>query len=131
MHPLPTTFLSGWVVNLLYGQEYAQAGGVLALHIWTGVFVGLGAASGKWFLTENFTKIMFHRTALGAVCNVFLNIIFIAKFSIYGAACATLISQILAAYLYDISRKETLVSFVMKSRSFIFLPRWIYAKISL
>ncbi|MFT7824752.1 MAG: flippase, partial [Sulfurimonas sp.] len=31
---LPMTFLSDWVVNLLYGVQYNQSGTVLALHIW-------------------------------------------------------------------------------------------------
>ncbi len=38
---LPMTFLSDWVINLLYGGQYNQAGNVLMIHIWTGIFVFL------------------------------------------------------------------------------------------
>ncbi|MFA5986237.1 MAG: flippase [Parcubacteria group bacterium] len=36
---IPMTFLSGWIINFLYGAEYAQAAGVLTIYIWAGVFV--------------------------------------------------------------------------------------------
>jgi O-antigen/teichoic acid export membrane protein len=37
---LPMTFLSDWVIHLLYGEQYSQAGSVLMIHIWAGVFGG-------------------------------------------------------------------------------------------
>ena len=94
---IPITFLSDWVVELLYGGQYNEAGGVLMIHIWAGVFVFLGVASSKWFVTENLQKYSFHRTLVGAVINVVLNFILIPKYSIYGAAFATLISQAIAS----------------------------------
>ena len=36
---LPMTFLSDWIINLLYGEQYSQAGSVLMIHIWAGIFV--------------------------------------------------------------------------------------------
>jgi O-antigen/teichoic acid export membrane protein len=91
--------------------------------------VGLGVASGKWFLTENFTRIMFYRTGIGAVCNVILNLILIDKFNIYGAAGASLIAQMIAAYFFDMFGKRTFKSFILKTNAFISLPRYLYAKI--
>ena len=41
------TFLSSWLVELLYGAQYHEAGKVLLIHVWAGVFVFLGVASGK------------------------------------------------------------------------------------
>jgi len=38
---LPLTFLSDWVVELLFGKAYNQAGSVLTIHIWAGFFVML------------------------------------------------------------------------------------------
>ena len=38
---IPVTFMSDWLINLLYGAQYSQAGGVLTIHIWAGVFVFL------------------------------------------------------------------------------------------
>jgi O-antigen/teichoic acid export membrane protein len=64
---IPTTFLSDWVIGLLYGDKFYGAGSVLMIHIWAGVFVFLGVASGKWFLSENLQVLSFYRTLLGGI----------------------------------------------------------------
>jgi len=115
---LPTTFLAPWVIRVLYGDAFLPAAGVLSIHIWAGVFVGLGVASGRWFLCENMQKEAFYRTFLGAICNVVLNIIMIPKYGINGAAVSTLISQSIAAYFYDVLNHKTRGVFWMKTRSF-------------
>ena len=115
---LPTTFLAPWVIRILYGEAFLPAAGVLSIHIWAGVFVGLGVSSGRWLLCENMQKEAFYRTFLGAICNVVLNIIMIPKYGISGAALSTLISQSIAAYFYDVLNHKTRGVFWMKTRSF-------------
>lgn len=115
---LPITFLATWVIRVLYGDAFLSAAGVLSIHIWAGVFLGLGVASGRWFLCENMQKEAFYRTFLGGICNVVLNIIMIPKYGIKGAAIATLISQSIAAYFYDALSHKTKDVFLMKTRSF-------------
>lgn len=53
---LPMTFLSNWIVEILYGGQYDEAGSVLMIHIWTGVFVFLGVAFSGYLTAENKTK---------------------------------------------------------------------------
>ena len=118
---LPMTFLSNWVVNLLYGSQYNQAGGVLMIHIWAGVFVFLGVASSNWFISENLQRYSFYRTFSGAVLNLILNFILIPKFGINGAATATLISQMTAAYLFDLFTATTRKMFFMKTKSLLLI----------
>ncbi len=115
------TFSSEWIVNLLYGEEYKEAGKILTIHIWAGVFVFLGTASSKWFIVENLQKHSFYRSLMGAIVNVILNFILIPKYSIYGAAIATIISQAIASYLYNMTNKKTLVTFKLQTNA-IFLP---------
>ena len=115
---LPTTFLSGWLIGLLFGKEYSQAGGVLAIHIWAGVFVFIGVASGKWLLSENMQIFSFFRTGLGAFSNVILNLALIPVWGIYGAAVATLLSQMIASYIGYAFTKKTLTNFRMQTKSF-------------
>lgn len=98
---LPMTFLADSVVNLLYGQHYREAGGVLAIHIWGAVFVFLGVASGVFFTVENYTRKSFYRTVLGAVSNVVLNFALIPRYGINGAAVATVLSQFAANFVFD------------------------------
>ena len=118
---LPMTFLSDWVIHLLYGNQYNQAGSVLMIHIWTGVFIFLGVASGKWFMAENLQMLAFLRTFYGMIINIILNIILIPKYGIQGAATATLISQIMAAYFSDLFNKKTKEMFFMKTKSLMLL----------
>jgi O-antigen/teichoic acid export membrane protein len=115
---LPMTFLAGPIVFLLYGPAYAEAGTVLAIHIWTSVFVFLGVASSQWFVAENRQILSFQRTLLGAVINIFLNYIFIPQYGVAGAAYATVLAQASVGLLYDIFQKETRPMFRMKIKSF-------------
>lgn len=114
---LPMTFLSDWVVGLLYGEQYSQAGSVLMIHIWAGIFVFLGVASGKWFITENLQLLAFWRTFFGMMINILLNIMLIPKYGIYGAAVATLMGQFFAAYIFDIFQSKTRKIFFMKTKA--------------
>ena len=114
---LPMTFLSTSVVTLLFGEAFAGSGPVLAIHIWAGVFVFLGVASGKWFLAENRQVLSFQRTALGASVNVVLNFLLIPDFGPIGAAVSTVISQAMAAWLFDAMQPVTRGMFLMKIKS--------------
>ncbi len=114
---LPMTLLSDWIVQLLYGGQYNQAGSVLAIHIWAGVFVFLGVAFSGYLTTENLTKKSFYRTLLGAVLNVVLNLILMPKYGIKGAAFATLLGQFTANYAYDFFDRDLYHQLKMKTKS--------------
>ena len=114
---LPVTFFATPLVTMLFGAEYSEAGGVLAIHVWATVFVFLGVAGGNWFLAENQQLISLQRTALGAVVNVLLNILLIPMMGVMGAAWATLISYAVAAMLSDATQHATRDMFMMKIRS--------------
>lgn len=115
---LPVTFLATSMMTLLYGEAYAESGAVLAIHVWTSVFVFLGVASGNWFLIENLQKLVLIRAILGAVINIFLNLLFIPIFSTIGAAIATLISVVFVNLIIDIASAKTRILFYMKLKSF-------------
>ena len=86
------TFMSDWVIELLYGAKYAESSGVLIIYIWAGIEVFFGVANSKWILTENLQKYRLLIDGFGAVLNVGLNLLLIPLYGIYGAAFATLIS---------------------------------------
>lgn len=106
---IPVTFLGSQFVTLIYGEKYVEAGPVLAIHIWTGLFVCLGLTRSAWTLTEGLMKFNFATTAVGAVVNVVLNLFLINRYGGIGAAIATLIAQVFASYganaLYSPTRK--------------------------
>src|SRR5690606_27661923 len=56
---------SNYIIHFLYGDQYADAALILAIHIWTAVFVFLGVGSTNFFIIENLQIKTFTRTALG------------------------------------------------------------------
>ncbi|MGF1590468.1 MAG: flippase [Pleurocapsa sp.] len=93
------TFLSGVLVDALLGEGYAEAGDILALHIWAGPFVFLGVARSKWLIVENFTRFNFATTILGAIANVWLNFVLIPIYGGVGAAIATVVAYAVSSHV--------------------------------
>ena len=87
------TFCGRWGVAVLFGADYAEAGNVLQVHFWAGVFVSLGVASSQWLVAENKLRYSLLRTLTGLLVNLLLNLALIPVFGILGAAIATVISQ--------------------------------------
>ncbi len=116
-----TTFLGEWVVDLLYSDQYSQTAGVLIIQTWSGIFVFMGVASGKWFLSENLQIIAFWRVFYGMILNILLNIFLIPKYGIEGAAFATLASQSVAAYFSDFFNKKTRPMFFTKTKALLLI----------
>lgn len=114
---IPITFTSDWIVTLLFGNAYTEAGSVLIVHVWCSLFVFLGAVSGKWIVVENLQLLSFQRAFAGVIVNIGLNLILIPRFGVVGAAVATLISQASAALFFDLVNKQTRRMFAMKIRS--------------
>lgn len=117
---IPMSFLSGPVMALLFGDAYAGAGSILTIHIWSGVFVFLGLASSQWLLLEGRQKVILQRTLLGAVVNVFANLLFIPAYGAVGAAYATVLSYFIAVFSVGL-RAETRLAYVMMVRSMFFM----------
>ncbi len=111
---LAMTLVSNWLVTFLYGEAYSEAGNVLLIQIWALVFVFLGVASGKWYLTEGFFKLAFYRTLLAVAVNIILNYMLIPIYGINGAATATVITHILNGFVFDLFSKNTRKIFFMK-----------------
>lgn len=95
---IPVTFLSPHIVTLLYGQDYVEAGAILNIHIWAGLFVSLGLARETWITTEGLMKFSAATATVGAIINIILNYILIPGYGGLGAAIATVIAQIVSAY---------------------------------
>lgn len=94
---VPMTFFSDRIVTLLYGDIYSGGGAVLAIHVWSGIFVALGVTRGKWLLAEGLQIYSFWHIGFGAVINIVGNYVLIPLYDVEGAAVATLISQCAAA----------------------------------
>lgn len=81
-------------IHIIYGKSYYEAYLpliILTLGVWFGV---LGNIHYIWMTCENKEKYSTIYSLVGCVSNIILNAILIPKYSYYGAAIATLISQI-------------------------------------
>lgn len=92
------TFASPFIYRLVYKPEFWDGAHVLTIHVWAGIFVFLGSASGQYLIAEGYTKLSMLRTGMGALVNIVLNIIWIPKYGIMGAALATLIAYFTATF---------------------------------
>ncbi|MFT6836249.1 MAG: O-antigen/teichoic acid export membrane protein [Francisellaceae bacterium] len=103
---LPISLMSEWIVLLVFGDAYHEAASVLVLHVWAGIFVGMGVVKGKWQVAENLPMHGFYGAILSLVVNLILNYLLIPQYGIKGAAFATLVSQLCAGYLINYFFKE-------------------------
>lgn len=118
---IPVIFFADWGILFLYGEQYDQTAEVLKIHIWAGVFVFLGVANQKWFISENLQSYNVICLTLGMLTNILLNIIFIPRYGVSGAAYATLISQFTASFLGPVLFKKTRFSFYLMLESLLFI----------
>ncbi len=95
---LPVTFLSGWIVHVVFGPAYGRAGDMLAVLIWAGIFVNLGVARSSFLTTMNWTKVHFMTVFFGSIINVVLNILLIPRWGGMGAVIASCAAYWFAAH---------------------------------
>lgn len=86
------TLTAPLIFRIVFEPEYYGGARVLSINIWAGIFVFLGTASSQFLIAEGYTKLSMFRTAMGALINIVLNIFWIPKYGIAGAAFATLIA---------------------------------------
>jgi O-antigen/teichoic acid export membrane protein len=118
---IPMTFVSVPLLTTLLGKEFAEAGQILAWHIWAGPFVFLGVARSNWLMAENLTRFSFLTTSLGAIVNVWLNFLLIPPYSGVGAAIATVLSYAVASHISCLLYPPMFKSGLMLTKA-LFIP---------
>ena len=111
---------SDFLINFLFGDKYAQSADVLKIHALSMAFVFIGVAFEKYLINENLTMISLKRTLTGAISNIILNIFLIPKMGVNGAALATLISQFVANFMYDLFDRRLHMQLKLKAKAFLF-----------
>jgi PST family polysaccharide transporter len=118
---IPMTVLSRPLVVFLFGSRFAEAGPILAVHIWAALFVFWGVAQAPWNITEGLQRLALYRTVAGAVINVVLNLVLIPRYAGMGAAIATVIAYGTSAWLANLLDRRTRPIFFLQTRSVLFL----------
>lgn len=82
-------------VRLVFGNQYGPSSDVLPILIWTCAIMFVNAFLGIFLVVTRQRERFFYATATGAVSNVVFNLILIPRYSMYGAAWATVFSEFL------------------------------------
>lgn len=126
---VPIALMAPWLIRLAYGAEFTAAGPILAVHIWSSIFVFLGVARGQWLVNEGLQKFYLGATLAGAVSNVLLNLWFIPRWGGLGAAWATVASQMIATWLASYFHPVARQTAAMQTRALLIpLRGWRYLR---
>lgn len=114
------------IINLLFGYAYSSADEILLILTLNSLAVFVGILSNRQLIAERLGNIIFFKSLVAVILNIFLNLKLIPVYGAYGAAIASFISQFSAVYLYDLidSRLHNQLRLKLKA---IFMP-WIMFK---
>lgn len=84
------------IIFLIYGGEYGPSVRALQILVWPAVFVYLSSPPARVLEVIGKQSRITKVTALGALINVCLNLIFIPKLSLYGASITTALTEFYA-----------------------------------
>lgn len=118
------TFLSKFIISLLYGEEYLASAQVLSIHFWIVVCTTLAVISGRYLVNQGLQRLTMYRHLVGVMLNLPLNYFMIPLYGIEGAAIASLCALFSANYIFDFFDKKTRFVFIQKTRALCFY--WIY-----
>lgn len=120
--------LSDQIFSILFDEKFEESAAILAIYIWSSLFVFIGLVSDKWILFEKSYNHQLYKTVLGLIVNVALNFLLIPKYGAKGAAYATLVSYACSGYLYFLFNKSTKRLFFMQTRAIFFPFFWLFKK---
>jgi polysaccharide transporter, PST family len=112
------SIFSNQIIELFYGKFYIEAGPVLTLHVWTGAIICMGAVGSAWTAADNLQIINIIKSFGGAIINILLNIYWIPKYGIKGAAFATVMAQFVTALIFYNRKTWEITKMELKSLLF-------------
>lgn len=101
------TIFADIVIHILYGESFAPSSGVLKVLVWSTLFENLTRIRDMWFIGENESKYVAVLSFVGTITNVIVNAMLIPIMGIYGAAIATIGTQLIVTVVLPALRKET------------------------
>lgn len=118
------TFISPFILKLLYGDGMEKSSIILSIHIWTSLFIFLGAFSSKWLYAKGWIALDIYKTVLAAIVNITLNLLIIPKYGAVGAAIVSMLSYFIANFIffYMVGKTRSLFFMQLCSLKYIFAP---------
>jgi len=102
------TLLAENIILLIFGPEFMPSAIALQILVWSTVFIYISQPFGQLVRSTNKQMIETKITAIGAILNIFLNLLIIPKFSYIGASITTVITEffVLLAYILVFFKTE-------------------------
>ena len=95
---LITTLFSKDLVGIIFGAGFIGASSVLQIYVWSNIGGVLNSFTQQILVAENLTAIISVTTFFGMAANVILNIFWIPRYGMAGAAFASLISYLVPCF---------------------------------
>lgn len=108
---------SYFMIPVLFGTEYIKSFNILCVVIFSTVFAMLGAACTNVMIIRNLTYMRLVRAAIGLSINYMLNIYLIPRHGIIGAAYASLVSQVFAAWISNAFNRRSFDCFIWQTQT--------------
>lgn len=108
-------------IPFLFGPEYIPALDILGVSMLAAVFSVVGFACTNYLVAVSLGHLRPIRLALGLMLNIGLNLVLIPRFGLWGAATATLISQVFASWIGNALSVRTFECLRMQSWSIVTL----------
>jgi Membrane protein involved in the export of O-antigen and teichoic acid len=103
---LPVSLLAPFIVQTLYGEQYAASARVLSVYVWAQFGSNFGIARNAYFALEGQLRYGLYLTVVGSIFNIVLNSLLIPIYGAFGATVATLITYFYVIILVNFLIKE-------------------------
>jgi polysaccharide transporter, PST family len=113
-----------WLMRSVFGNAYAESGDILAVLVWSNVFVYMSIASEFWFVGHAKQRYLLPKTMLAAACFLVLALILIPRYGATGAAVSTILTYFVSDFLSNLLFRDTRPLFYSQLRALLLLdPR--------
>lgn len=93
---IPLSVGAPLIIHRLYGNTYAEAAPIMAVFVWSLLFIFMGVARGQHLINERMTTLPLFFSILTLAVNLGFNMVLIPRNGLIGAALATVLSQFCA-----------------------------------
>lgn len=90
---------SDWIIRVVAGSEYSDAGDILRITILFGLLTPFNRQFGMAMDASGRPQINFYLLVFAAILNIILNVFFVRLWGIFGAAYATLLAYLVVSLL--------------------------------
>ncbi|MEQ9553859.1 MAG: flippase [Coleofasciculus sp. G3-WIS-01] len=103
---IPVSLLSHYIVQIIYGSDFAASGTLLSVYVWSQFNSCFGVARSTILTIERKLKFNLILTIIGAIVNLILNYILIPSYGAMGATVATIITYLIVIILINFFIEE-------------------------